>query len=165
MAVLQGSELSVLVWWPPWRGVHVVTYCPRSFGVRDPGEMWDAGLTWENPEVKRPDPVSVPGGKNAARVDDMIEEYVLLAEHLTCTAFDGEPPGSRVTSTLMIFADGGQWKACLRDRAGGMCLWVAALSFFDLLPALEQQLADPAAVWRLDRASGNETAKRVKPQK
>ncbi len=101
----------------------------------------------------------------AALLDGIIDRCPAVAEQLTATAYDGDPPGTRQTATLMIFAQDGAWKACLRDRQEQRCAWVAAALFDDLLPVLNDALVSGSVVWRDDRASGYETAKRQKQDK
>jgi hypothetical protein len=88
------------------------------------------------------------------------ERFPYLFDHITARCWDGDPKQPRVTSTLLVFAGDGCWKACLRDRAEGLCCWVAAPGFDELLAVLERELGDGTAVWRLDRLAGHDTAKR-----
>lgn len=112
--------------------------------------------------MKKPDREMGATPSLAAPVDDLIELFPLFADQMASTCYDGDPPGTRATSTLLAFCDAGCWKVCLRDRQEQRCLWVAASSYLDLVSVLEAALADPVAVWRDDRASGAETAKRRK---
>lgn len=88
------------------------------------------------------------------------KECPTLWEHLTATTWpeDGSP---RETSSLLVFVQDGTLKAMVRDKNHNACLWVAAQSLTSLLCVLEQQLSDPAADWREDRASGAKQARRM----
>lgn len=137
-----------LVWWCPacWAAIPY----PLNFATEMAGDL----------RMKRPTSApGAPGGK-AAPADDLAALFPLLAEHLTSTSYDDDPPTARQTSTLLIFAQDGSYRACLRDRQEQRCLWIAAREWGELLPVLEEALGDPDAVWRDDRLSGHETAKR-----
>lgn len=96
----------------------------------------------------------------AAPPGNLAETHPNLSEHLTATQYeDGSP---RQTSTILAFAQDGLWKACLRDREEGRCLWVAASAYELLIDALEAMLCDPEAIWRDDRLSGQQSASRQK---
>lgn len=115
--------------------------------------------------MKREDYVPTGAGKYAAPVDDLADQLLLLAEHLACVQWDGEPVGSRQTGSLLIFPQDGVWKARLVDKNTSRCLWIACSSLLDVFQATESALADPNAQWRLDRAAGHPQASRVKPGK
>lgn len=154
-----GNELVYLLVYPRWGGVHVAGICPRSFVP--PGDRFgfDPDIL-EVTDVKKPVRIeSSPGGFEAPP-DDLVADYPLLAEFLTATCYEDSPQVPRLVGTLLIFAQQGIWKACLRDRQEQRCLWVAASGFNDLVTVAEHELGDPAAVWRDDRLSGAETAKR-----
>jgi hypothetical protein len=57
----------------------------------------------------------------------------------------------RVTSTLLLFVDQGEWKACLNDRDGGRVAFVTAGTVAGLLGALEEQLQAGSAEWRASK--------------
>ncbi len=115
--------------------------------------------------MKKPVQQTTERAVYAALLDGIIDRFPALAEMLTATAYDGDAPGTRQTATLMIFAQDGAWKACLRDRQEQRCAWVAAALFDDLLAVLNDGLVGGGIVWRDDRASGAETARRQKPGK
>lgn len=69
-----------------------------------------------------------------------------LFQYLTDGAW--EDGTERETSTLLLMADGGSFKAWLNDRAMGRSLWVAGPSLQGLLDAVETALLDPCAVWK-----------------
>lgn len=60
--------------------------------------------------------------------------------------------GAPKTATLTLFVEGGQWKACLNDRAEGEVAFVTADRFTALLDALETGLREGSLDWR--RANG-----------
>lgn len=165
-SVLNGEETSYLVGWTKWGTCALYAWVPvgwRMWSVEDfQDELF---VTWENGQMKKPIMSVVPGSVYAAPIDDMVDKLPSLAEHLTSTAYDGDPPGSRATSTFLVFAQDGMWKGCLRDRQEQRCLWVSAMTMGDLFLAADAALNDPAAVWRDDRLAGAEQAKRQKPQK
>lgn len=85
------------------------------------------------------------------------KDYPALWEYLTSEAWDNGQP--RETSTLLVFASEGRWKACLHDRALSAHLWAEGGSWDDLLACLEERLSDPKAAWREVRAD-QKTGKR-----
>lgn len=101
------------------------------------------------------------GGLSGTVDVDLAKKFPALAAHLCQAAWeDGD---LRQTSTLAIFTGDGCWKACLRDRELGLCLWVAAKSFAALPGVLEAALGDPGTVWRVDRqASGAQASRKRK---
>jgi len=112
--------------------------------------------------MKKPVQGTTQTGKDAASLEGLLDRFPVLCEFLTSTAYDGDVAGTRQTATLLIFAQDGAWKACLRDRQEARAMWVAAALWDDLLPVLEDALSNNSGVWRDDRASGAETAKRQK---
>lgn len=162
--VLQSGDLSLLVHYPRWGGVVLLHYVPRCFRWQTPRDFEDAGMVFEV-NMKKPTRLASAGARDAAPIDDVLDQYPLLAEQLVCTAYDGEPPGSRQTATLLIFGQDGTWKAALRDRQESRVLWVACSSLRAVFDTLEASLGDPTAVWRDDRMGGAPEAKRQKNQK
>lgn len=154
-----GKELVYLLVYPRWGGVHIAGVCPRSFVPPDERFRFDPDIL-EVIDVKRPIRAEAGPGGYEAPPDALIESAPLLAEFLTATCYEDSPSVPRQVGTLLIFAQQGAWKACLRDRQEQRCLWVAATMFDDLVPVLETSLSDPTAVWRDDRLSGADSAKR-----
>jgi len=74
--------------------------------------------------------------------------YPALCEYLTQTVWaDG---AQRTTSSLLIFAEGVVWKACITDRDSEprRVAFVSASSPEQLLKTVEAQLAQGTADWR-----------------
>lgn len=112
--------------------------------------------------MKKPVQNTTHTGKDVASIDGLVDVAPTLCEFLVSSAYDGDVAGTRQTSTLLIFAQDGSWKACLRDRQEQRCMWVAASVFNDLISVLEDALANGSGIWRDDRASGHDVAKRQK---
>lgn len=163
--VWHSATTSYLVYFPRWGPPWIAHHVPRLLRYGTPPDFLEVFDFYQGLEMKKP-PVS---GNNflayAASPDDWLDLYPLLVEHLTATAYDGEAAGTRATSTLLIFAQDGTWRAVLRDRQAGRCLWVSCLGAEELLQVLENALGDPGAIWRDDRASGAETARRQNQRK
>lgn len=86
------------------------------------------------------------------------QKHAALAEYLTAEEYpDG---GKRQTSTVLIFMEGGEVKACLRDRDTDMSLWVTSGSVPDVLLALESALQSDDAQWRKNATYGGQKKKR-----
>jgi len=153
------DHLHVIVY-PQWGGVGLLTWCTLHLVDYNANPPLPPELR-ECLGMKRP---LTPMGGNPGRAAPDVEfaaTYPLLSEHLTALRYDDEPPTPRQTSTLLIFAQEGAWKACLRDRQEQRCLWVASASWGDLFLVLEAALEDPTSVWREDRLSGSDNTKRI----
>lgn len=89
-------------------------------------------------------------GRQLVVLDDekFKKRYPAIFEHLTLDTLEGSP---RETSTLGVSTELGRWKACLRDRDNGLCLWVSGDTFDGLLGALEGILAKGGGDWREDK--------------
>lgn len=150
--------------------VFVVRYAPNGFPIKawtlpvDPsGGMRE--LDRVDGEVckllKKPTATSGAGSVPAGYLDPTFaKEYPTLWQYLTQTTWEDGTP--REPSSLLIFPQDGVFKCMVRDKAAGLCLWVACRQMSQLLDAVESALADPVAEWRHDRQGAGETAKRVK---
>lgn len=89
-------------------------------------------------------------GKGAAASDaDLDASCPALHEFLTlCQLPDGS---ARTPSTLLVFSEGGLWKACLNERDSGLNLWATAESLQGLWSELEARLTAPVVDWRPSR--------------
>jgi hypothetical protein len=92
-----------------------------------------------------------PGGRWAAADSDLAGTCPALLEFLTEREDENGKP--RVTSTLLVAAEDGVWKACLTDRAqvGGKFdykLWKTGMTLADALQALDRDLQEGTAEWR-----------------
>jgi hypothetical protein len=56
--------------------------------------------------------------------------------------------GARKTATLLLFTDGGAFKACLRDRDADETAWVSGEGLEGILDALEAGLQGGRLDWR-----------------
>lgn len=94
----------------------------------------------------------VPAGSAAVGVvpsaigDDLAESCPALAEYLVAEEVPGQ--GARMTATLLIFVEDGQFKSCLYDRDNDRKLWRSGSSWGGLLASLEAALAGKEADWR-----------------
>lgn len=156
-------HLAVLVSQKPWGGpgaVILVTWCPSAWvGASDWTQL--KGELELGAHMKRKERKHGEGQSRTAEDRDFQAEHPELYDYLTASCYDDDPKQPRITSTLLVFAADGCWKACLRDRSEGVCCWCAAPSVVELLAVLERSLKDGTAVWRLDRATGAPEAKRV----
>jgi len=60
--------------------------------------------------------------------------------------------GPRQTSTLLLFTEEGQWKACLHDRDGGVQLFRSGETVSEALQSVEDALVSGRADWRERKA-------------
>jgi hypothetical protein len=130
--VLEGVQLR---WLPP-RKVRKVAN--RRFAM---GQYTQRSALRESPSTER----------YAAR-DARLEKIVpALTEYLTERINDDGQ--NRVTATISVSCEDGQWKVCLTDRAqaGGKWdfkLWRSAPTLEDALKAVDKELQSPLPEWR-----------------
>lgn len=74
-----------------------------------------------------------------------------LFAFLTVTEEDGK---KRTPSSLVVFAEGSEFKACLTEKDANLKLWRSAETFQGLFKALETALASGQADWRRGYDSG-----------
>jgi hypothetical protein len=99
---------------------------------------------------KRPEGTGA-GGKPTGKPEDerMRKKFPVLFDFLCEDLWpDGE---LRERSTVIMFVEGGQFKACLSDKATGMCLWATAGDFASLWDTLEARLGEDKPDWRASK--------------
>jgi len=75
------------------------------------------------------------------------KEHPALAEYLLSDEYpDGEV---RQTSTILLFCEAGEVRACLNDRDQGRSLWATGTSVEAAFLALELRCQDEKAEWRV----------------
>jgi hypothetical protein len=84
--------------------------------------------------------------------------YPTLHQYLTQTAW--EDGTVRELSSVLILPEPGVVRLMLRDRAMGVCCWVASPDLSTMLAVLDAAAGDPSHEWRVDRQAG-QPAKRV----
>lgn len=90
---------------------------------------------------------SAPGGKGACASDaSLAETCPALHEFLTLCVLPGG--ATRSPATLLVFSEGGLWKAVLNERDAGLNLWATAESLQGLWSELEARLTAPVVDWR-----------------
>lgn len=94
-----------------------------------------------------PGDVIIGGG--GANDDSFGEQCPLL--HLFLTAVKDDDGKPRRTSTLMIFAEDGRFKAVLHERQHKLSLWREGETVKGCLDGLESALAGGKAEWRKDK--------------
>lgn len=158
--LMVGEDTALMVDVIPWFPFLVVDGWFPSAWLRtsDWPEVWSF-LLWSR-AMKRKEKKRGQETQRAAEDPDLRERFPTLYDYLTSLTYDGEDGGVRTVSTLLVFAADDVFKACLRDRDEGVCLWVAGRTFGDLLRVLEDELANDTGVWRLDRAAGHQVAAR-----
>jgi len=161
---VQGAEWTVLICVPRWGSSYPLASVPSGWGISDLNGFIEAGLVPED-FMRKPEAEPDRVRRWAAGIDDILEKYPLLAEHLAATHYDGEEPGTRQTGSLLIFAQDGWWKAMLRDKATQRCLWTTCPDFLGILGMVEEHIGCPSPDWRLDRASGAPQASRESKKK
>jgi hypothetical protein len=75
--------------------------------------------------------------------------YPVLMEFLTATAW--EDGAARQTGTVLLFAEDGVFKACVKDRDGQRVSWLSGGTMDDLLSAIDLGLREDSLVWRVEK--------------
>lgn len=96
-------------------------------------------------------PATGESSRWAVTDDDFAALYPALYEFLAEAASEQGVP--RVTSTLLVSAEEGLWKACLIDRAQkgssfDYTLWKSGKTLERALAALDESIRDGSAEWR-----------------
>jgi len=100
---------------------------------------------------------SAVGSRGGATDSTLRESAPTLHEFLTlCELSDGR---TRSTSSLLVFTEGGLWKAVLNERDAELSLWATAESLQGLFLELETRLTAPAVDWRPSRRPGGVQAR------
>jgi hypothetical protein len=95
-------------------------------------------------------------GQSAAPVEALVDTAFLnafpdLHDHMTQVRW--EDGSLRNTSSVTLFIEGAQWKACLNDRDAGLVAFVAGRSFNDVLRALNDGIKGDTLDWRPSRSA------------
>ena len=126
----------------------------RSYrSARPPSSAGSSGM-------KRPSgPASVQGSPGGVMVDSgFARMYPVLASQLSETSWDDG--SSREVSTLLLFVEGGRWKACLSERSTGRVGFLSQDTLAGLLISLEGHLVAEDLDWRQSRQSQSQKGKR-----
>lgn len=123
--------------------------------IHYPKEWWDslshpAKMEKHSSYVQKALGSRSAAGKGAAASDASLDASCpALHEFLTlCQLPDGTV---RCPSTLLLFTEGGLWKACLHERESGLNLWATAEDLQTLWAELEARLTAPMVDWRPSR--------------
>jgi len=98
------------------------------------------------------------GGSGVFDTDSLLPRRAPLL-HLFLTDDKWDDGAPRVAGTILLFAEGGRYKACLNDRDGGRSVFVSGDSVEAILDALEAGLADDNLEWRAKAPSGGKGRK------
>jgi hypothetical protein len=108
--------------------------------------------------VKKKEVSHAPGAP-AASIEGM-NKIGQLAEWMTATSYEDGTP--RQVPTITFWCQGGEWKANLRDRAEGLCLWLSAGTWAELVKIIDAACQDSTYPWRRDEYGDPDKGKRVK---
>lgn len=127
---------------PAWREV------PGSPAGLGGFENWCGEMT---DMVKRIVGVKSQGQTAGLNGSDLLAtKYPSVWEFLTAATWP-EDGSARVTGTLMLFVDKGQFKATMKDRDGGHVVFVSGDGLLAVLEALESGLEADDLDWRIDQ--------------
>lgn len=108
--------------------------------------------------MKRKHVASAPGGP-AASVEGLAK-LPQLGEWMTSTTY--EDGASRQLPTMTFWCQNGEWKVNLRDRSEGLCLWLSAATWVELVKLINDACQDESYPWRKDEFGDPDKGKRVK---
>jgi len=140
----------------------------RRYGSSEwcPASVWNALSTHQREEMimgffDRERKRNEGEGQGGQLVDEAFaKRHATLVEVMSARGVVEGHETNRMS--LSLFVQDGQWKAILKDKQDGLCLWVSAQTIAALWTSLEACLVDPETVWRTDRYAGANSAKRVK---
>ena len=92
---------------------------------------------------------SVKPGTPAARGGQLQQRSPFLFEFLAGTVW--EDGSRRETGTVLLFAEAGLFKACLRDRACRRVGFLSGDTFEGLLATIENSLQEDSVDWRPEK--------------
>jgi len=111
--------------------------------------------------MKRKDRKNLVGGLIHARDDKLQKAYPALHEWMTSARFD-DSEENREAPTLTLWAQGGQWRLSLRDRAEHLVMWLVGDTVLEVLKLAESFCQDEEGPWRVDDPAHERNGKRQK---
>jgi len=106
--------------------------------------------------MKKPDLTAQGSSFIPLKSSNWSEVYPTLWEWLTEEKFDDGT--FRTTSSLLVFVQSGELKACINDRHYSRSAFISAATVEDLLQSLDEKLESDSLDWRVKtdaRARGN----------
>lgn len=110
--------------------------------------------------MKRKDSSSMKSLVTHASGSGLVEQFPNLAEFMTCAVFEGSNE-RRDAPTLTFWAQGGLWKAAVKDKAEGLVMFLSAETFLDLVQLIELYVLEAEGPWRYDELASPQKGKRV----
>jgi hypothetical protein len=92
---------------------------------------------------------------SSAAPGEWLRGFPALCEFLCLCQWDDGTP--RLSSTLLLFVEGGRWSVCLNDREQSRSAWASGASEVEALSSLDSALQDGTANWRV---SGQRNARK-----
>ncbi len=127
-------------------------YPPAVPASRFVGHSGEDQREWEMGLISNAIGASLPSAGGGKVADPAFEKaHPTLFAFMTVEEEDGK---KRTPSSLVLFAEGGEFKACLTEKDANLKLWRSADTFQKLLGALEKALASGQADWRRGFDSG-----------
>lgn len=121
-------------------------------------EIWAA--IHEGP-MKRKERAKITGGLSHASDDNLAKRFPLLHEWMTSARFE-DGAESREAPTVTLWAQGGQWRLSLRDRAECLVLWLVGDTVLEVLKLAESFCQDESGPWRVDDHTSPSNGKRLR---
>jgi len=111
--------------------------------------------------MKRKERQKLVGGLIHAKDEKLAKMFPLLHEWMTAARFD-EGEDTRDAPTITLWAQGGQWRLSLRDRAEHLVMWLVGDTVQEVLKLAEGFCQDEQGPWRVDDAMNDRHGKRAK---
>jgi len=111
--------------------------------------------------MKRKERAKLTGGLVHASDDRMAKAYPRLHEWMTAARYD-DGDENRESPTLTLWAQGGQFRLSLRDRAEELVMWLVGDTVLEVLKLAEAFCQDEAGPWRVDDHSSPHNGKRLR---
>jgi hypothetical protein len=160
VSVWVSQDEFVLLW--STRTGFVLSAVIRRFVLRDADgqrrEIWSA--IHEGP-MKRKERQKLVGGMIHARDEKLSKLFPLLHDWMTAAKFESDDE-TREAPTLTMWAQGGQWRLSLRDRAEHLVMWLVGDTVLEVLKLAESFCQDEQGPWRVDDVSNDRHGKRAK---
>lgn len=141
-------DVAYLVYVKAWSGSTICT-------IHFPLDWWNSLMgdkknAIQKSYVQKALGAKAPGGGGITANDAALASACpALHEFLTLSVL---PDGStRTPSTLLLFCDGGLWKAALNEKDSSLVLWATSETLQGLWAELEARLNAPVVDWRASR--------------
>lgn len=164
LAALRAGRRSVLMLTHVQQASAGLIWCPLCYENRKGRGSHRGHLGYRVPALREEScmPLKKPLANNSSGRSSVsltsagttLQAFPTLLEFLVLSTWeDGSP---RTPGTLLLFVDGSQWKACLKDKTGPRVCFVTGNDLDTLLLSVEEGLRLDNLDWRADRPQGGQ---------